>query len=751
MHRILSLSASGFLLLSSLPAQDYQWPTDAGQSLSSNFGEFRDNHFHMGLDIKTGEKEGFPVYAVADGYITRMVANFTGYGKTLYLNTDDGKTAVYAHLSWFSPLLEAVLRNTQDKKNRYVINEYFRENNFPVVKGDLIGYTGNTGSSYGPHLHFEIRNEKEQPLNPLTNGFPLDDRISPILQELAIIPLSADTRINGGRIYQTFPLYRDKTGAYSFPDTFNCIGKIGVAVKAHDKRQGANNEYQLHRLELWVKDKLFYALRFDSLDYSETRKVHSVRDYGLDRLNLGEFTKLYRLDQYGSITVGDPELHGIFNVTPGYHKIEIRAYDATGNLTKAKGTIFGNPPFDMMIRDINHSEETIQFNLQPTKIVIPIEEITVYSFTAFGYADRKIDLIEKTQTDQGLLITIPKNQVERRALQFIGVNRLGAYSKPVHWIPETLYANPWDISFDVKLSHSETGVFIQLTTEQIVSEDPALFLDRREDLMQIPLDKSHPNVFLSKALAPSYFQGIKGINAVLKGSPEREIRFNLIPQVVAPEEPVTILSIDKLCSIRSKKNSVYSPTVMWIDGVEKSTPVKGGALLSKVYQLQPFEVPLKDSVYVGIRFSEKVRNSENISLYYYDRDDGWTFIPSDVSLKRKVITGSVFSLDAVAILQDITPPEIVESFPGNSGKYEAESVGEIRIYVRDELSDIDTDETAISMTLDEKPVRFAYQPILQEISFSLDEPLEAGEHSVSVVVHDKAGNQTAQTVNFIID
>lgn len=751
MNRFLFLSASVFLLLTSVPAQDYLWPTDAGQNLSSNFGEFRDNHFHMGLDIKTGEKEGFPVYAVTDGYISRMVANFTGYGKALYLNTNDGKTIVYAHLSWFSPLLEAVLRNMQTKKNRYVINEYFSENDFPVAKGDLIGYTGNTGSSYGPHLHFEIRNEKEQPLNPLTNGFPLDDRIPPTLQDIAIIPLSTDTYINGGRLFQTFPLLRDKTGAFSFPDTLNCSGKIGIAVKAHDRRQGANNHYQLHRLELWVKDKLFYALHFDTLDYSETRNVHSVRDYGLNRLNLGEYTKLYRPSQYGPVSIGNAEQHGILNVTPGYHKIEIRAIDASGNVSVAQGTIFGNPPFDMMIREQKTDKETIQFDLQPSKIVIPIEEVSVYSFTGFGYADRKIDIIEETNVDQGLTFKIPQKQVERRSLQFIGINRLGAYSKPVHWTPDYLYANPAKITLDLKLSQTEAGVFVQLTTEQIIPESPDLYLDREIDSMPISIEKSHPNVYLTKALDPSFFQGIKGMNAVLKGNSDREIRFNIRPQLVSPGEPVTVLSVDRLCSVRSKKKSVYSPTAMWIDAVKESAPVKGGTLLSKVYQLQPFEIPLKDSIYVGIRFGEKVLNSENTNLYYYDKQDGWTIISSDISRQRKVITGSVFSLEAIAIIQDMVPPEIVESFPGNHGKYKAESVSKISVIAKDKLSDIDANEKTIGMTLNASPVRFAYQPVKKEVSFSLDEPLEIGKHSYSVWVHDKAGNRTERTVNFTIN
>jgi len=164
------------LFIFDLAGQNYVWPTDASHNLSSNFGEFRSTGYHMGLDIKTNEKEGYPVYAIESGYISRMVANFTGFGKGLYLTTRDGATAVYGHLSHFSPLLEKRLAREQTAARSYIINLYFKEDEFPVKKGDIIGYTGNTGSSTGPHLHFEIPQRRRttfESLDPwLSSGRP---------------------------------------------------------------------------------------------------------------------------------------------------------------------------------------------------------------------------------------------------------------------------------------------------------------------------------------------------------------------------------------------------------------------------------------------------------------------------------------------------------------------------------------------------------------------------------------------------
>ena len=229
--------------------QELEWPTSASRSLSSNFGENRDDHFHMGIDIKTKGTTGHPVYAVNDGYIFRMVSNFSGYGKALYLKTATGHTAVYAHLEFFSPLLEKVWELQKSDKNSYVINTQFSQSEFPVKKGDIIGYSGNTGSSFGPHLHFEYRDDTDSPLNPLTHGFTLPDRVTPILKEIALTPLSSNALVNASSISQSFPLYRDRDGTYLFPDTLNVFGSSNFLIELMDHGETVHCKLIFERVE----------------------------------------------------------------------------------------------------------------------------------------------------------------------------------------------------------------------------------------------------------------------------------------------------------------------------------------------------------------------------------------------------------------------------------------------------------------------------------------------------------------------
>ena len=137
---------------------DYQWPTNASNTLTGVFGDIRPFRYHTGIDIRTYGVNGHDVYAIQDGYISRMLVSTSGYGKTIYIKMNDGNTSVYAHLDRFNEKLESIKGKLQSECKCYTIDKTFSENQIPILKGDIIGYTGDTGGISGPHLHFEIRN-----------------------------------------------------------------------------------------------------------------------------------------------------------------------------------------------------------------------------------------------------------------------------------------------------------------------------------------------------------------------------------------------------------------------------------------------------------------------------------------------------------------------------------------------------------------------------------------------------------------
>ena len=158
----------------------------------------------------------------------------------------------------------------------------------------------------------------------MTNGLNQDDRLAPIVEELAFIPLNNESWVNGNQLPQNFPVFRDKKGDYLFPDTINISGMLGMSIKAYDKRQGADNIYQPHRIEVYIDEKLHHYLQFDRLDYNWLPTANYIRDYRNARLNMGDFIKLYQNDTDPKVPIHNNATNGILNISPGYHSIKIQ-------------------------------------------------------------------------------------------------------------------------------------------------------------------------------------------------------------------------------------------------------------------------------------------------------------------------------------------------------------------------------------------------------------------------------------------
>ena len=733
-------------------SQNYHWPTIGSKAMSSNFGEFRDGGYHMGIDIKTLEETGWPVYAVDDGYISRMVTNFSGYGKGLYLTLNDGNVAVYAHLEEFAFRLETIFYSLQEKNNSYIVNEYFSPEQFPFKKGDIIGYTGNTGASFGPHLHFELRNSKSQPINPLINGLNIEDYRNPRVFQIGVIPLSTSSKINGSSIPRAYPLYAATTGGgLELPDTVSCFGPIGIAIEIDDKIQGAKNKYQVQSIQLLVDDQNIFSLNYSKLDYDEKSTVNQTRENRFHRLNLGSFTKLYKLKTFSNSTIVNAGVSGILNLTPGYHKVEIQISDASGNTTRVKGTFINYPPVKIAIRDVEWNDNTIEFNIQPVTLNIPLTKISCYSYTAYGYPDEELTIIKSKKDRSGLRIQLPKSKLGKHGVSFIVKNKLGVYGSPLTWHDPNAERRLTEMDVDITFSSIEHKLIAQVKTNGFTSGNTSLRILKEDEYISIPLTKIQPTVYTSDLLLPSLFNKTKRIDAFFDGEIERIIQVNLDPIVASPSKQTNIVSNDKNCSIQITNNSLYDTSLIWIEKINHPVEPKGGARLSSVYQLQPFELALKDTIRIGIRYSNHIKNMKNISLYYYNQKDGWTFLPSSMHTNRQVIASTLFSLDAITIMQDIEPPFIRKVYPENKGRFHYKDLKTISVIADDYLSGLNSDEKSMSMKLDDIPVRYAFQPIKKELSYYLPTPLEAGEHTMEYKISDQAGNTIFGMSSFMVD
>ena len=359
-----------FLLLlifitSQILGQDYVWPTGTGKQLTSNFGEFRDKHFHMGIDIRTNSSIGHPMYAVQDGYINRIATDFRGYGKVLYLKTNDYKIVVYGHLNEFSEQLENLLFELQNENQSYLVNKYFTLEEYPVKRGEIIGYSGNSGGSTGPHLHFELRNVTDRPLNPMTNGFPITDNIPPNFLDLSIIPLGERTQINDSPLHQNFSSVQLSPSEYVLKDTISVAGIFGITTQVLDKIQNALFPYQIEKLELSVDSIPTFSVHYDSLDFSESEYITTVFGQPVNQKKHNDFQKLYRLETYPKLTIHKDDKNGIINLTDGIHKVEIVATDAAQNKSTLTFYIRSkNPPQKAKYKTLPNLNDYPTFNTE---------------------------------------------------------------------------------------------------------------------------------------------------------------------------------------------------------------------------------------------------------------------------------------------------------------------------------------------------------------------------------------------------
>lgn len=273
------LSYMAFWGQENYPKEAFGSPMGIPLILAGTFGELRSNHFHAGIDIKTQQRQGLPIYAIEDGSVTRIKISHWGYGKVIYVAHPNGYTSVYGHLQKFSPNLEKYIKEIQYQKRSYEVEVFPDYGELKVEKGELIAYSGNTGGSSGPHLHFEIRSSiSEKPTNPLLYGYEVRDATNPTLRKLYGYPISDDAVINqsGSKIQINFSKQLDGTFV---ADKVRAVGTIGFGFIGYDRQDMAANKNGVYSVQQLVNGKIYSDYSFEKFSFSETRYINTLIDY----------------------------------------------------------------------------------------------------------------------------------------------------------------------------------------------------------------------------------------------------------------------------------------------------------------------------------------------------------------------------------------------------------------------------------------------------------------------------------------
>lgn len=386
------------------PKDAFRSPMDIPLGLAGNFGELRSNHFHSGIDIKTQQREGLPIYAIGDGSATRIKISHWGYGKVLYIAHPNGYTSVYGHLQKFAPEIEEYIKKVQYAKRSYEVEVFPDFGEVKVEKGQVIAYGGNTGSSSGPHLHFEIRSSvTEKPTNPLFYNLEVLDATNPSLVKLFGYPLSEGSQINKSDQRIALNFKRQKDGTFK-ADKVTAIGTIGLGIIAFDRQDLAANKNGVYSVRQSLNGKVYSEYNFETFSFSETRYINTFIDYDYYGKYRQKIQKLFKAPSNRLSIYKELYNNGKIEVKEGLdYNVEVLIQDLNGNSVKAIIPIEGkreelkNKKKEKKTDNYIKSTKPNNFDLGAAKVYFPVNTF---------YEDFYIDLKKGNDT-----VTIHNNRV----------------------------------------------------------------------------------------------------------------------------------------------------------------------------------------------------------------------------------------------------------------------------------------------------------------------------------------------------
>lgn len=358
-------------------AQQLRKPMDIPVLLSGNFGELRSNHFHSGIDFKTQGVEGKPIHSVQDGYVSRISVSPWGYGNGLYITHPDGTTTVYGHLQKFSQKITAYLKEKQYEQESFNVNLSLTPDELPVKEGELVALSGNTGSSGGPHLHFEVRDtETEEPMDPIEYYKDLiKDTQAPKIQGVMVYSMPGKGVVNGSRRKLELKPVTAKNGKQTLTGKIEAWGEIGLAVKGYDYMDNTSNIYGIKDITLTADSQVIFHSNLDRFAFDESRYLNSFTDFEEWKEHRSFYIKSF-VDPGNRLRFIESLNRGILTIDePRTYHLTYQLADAFGNTTQLSIRIEGKeqpiPEIDTENTELFHWWSDNRFGAKGVRLTIP--------------------------------------------------------------------------------------------------------------------------------------------------------------------------------------------------------------------------------------------------------------------------------------------------------------------------------------------------------------------------------------------
>ena len=380
-------------IINSQNSGDY--PLDIPIILSGTFAELRPNHFHAGIDIKTKGTEGFNVYSIGDGYISRIQITHGGYGKALYIKHDNGQSSVYAHLKKYSPKIEKIIKEIQYSNESYTFRVYPKENEIRISEKELIGYSGNTGRSYGPHLHYELRDDKDRPINPLKyKNYNVLDTIPPVVLGLHYKEIPQNSINGSNSSFKNLKLTKISSKLF-ISDTLNTSGLIGFGVNSYDRMNNTWNKMGLSNIKANLNGEQVFDMNLNSFSYEEWRHINTFIDYASYKNKKIRIQKLY-IEDYNPLDMYNRSLgNGVINIKnqDKVYLYAIRLFDYNKNYTEILIPISWKEKINYKTKELE-SDNIYSINKDSVYNLLFASSSIKLSKNTF-YTDKEIEITER--------------------------------------------------------------------------------------------------------------------------------------------------------------------------------------------------------------------------------------------------------------------------------------------------------------------------------------------------------------------
>lgn len=714
--------------------------------LTSRFCDYRAGHFHAGLDIRTKGKSGYRVYAVDDGYVFRTTTSYKGYGKGLYLRLADGRIAVYGHLSAFEKNLDERIRKIQMKDKSYRQDLYFPAGEFPVKKGQVVGYSGSSGST-APHLHFEIRSAENRPLNPLKFGYSVNDNVSPVFDKLAV--RSYDRGYDPGRPCRIDIIDVLKDGdEYFVPDTIVSDGALALAVSGGDRTDNKGFLYGFYGLELLVDDSLVFSSFADSIAYESTSQQGYIRDMSISNRFAGRktadnddkiFFRLYVPPNTDQFFWGEDGANaGILGPLsdPGkVRRFEVAAYDEKGNKSILKGVIMTpyltspDPDFisyyrfgDSLEIDFMTFDEASGCRLQyRNSIRDSFDDLECSLSSKTWYAGGNIAYLNTIRT------IFPQIGLEYR----FSFADSGSRKSSWNYFTDSIDRHGLDFQGSpgyLRIEYFPDSVFSSLS------------------IMASCGGRDWNGRMKASGIGAFYYdiigEGPDGdTRIVVRSGQARLIDSTLALYPVIRGIEKNLYSPDSALIMRFNENSVYYPVYVF-SAVHNDSKVLGNDAI--IYDISPLDLIADMPIDLTFDLARLGLDGRKIGAYgYASRQEKWGFIGKS---NGSTLSAEALGLGRVALIEDNELPTIKSVSPSRSTR---DRTPLLSCFLNDDISGVDL-ERAPNMWIDGIWVPADYDISSGKFYYQVRGKLRYGKHSLEIEVYDGQGNRNYRKHYFTI-